>query len=158
MSFLDRIQEVIVTGFYFGKSPIVPGTCGTLWGIPLVFLLQKIAPIPGLIALLLFIIAGIFIIDIYEKKKGNHDASEIVLDEIAGYAVSMALLPGTIPYYLYAFILFRIFDMWKPFPISVLDQKVQGGVGVMADDLLAGVFANIILQYLQQNFAGSWGL
>ena len=101
------------------------------------------------IALTLAIVAlAILIADIYEKEHGDHDRQEIVIDEIAGFLVTMALIPFDWRWMILGFVLFRILDILKPFPISYLDQKVKGGLGVVVDDVAAGMIANIILQIL----------
>lgn len=89
---------------------------------------------------------AIFSAQLHESLHGGHDASEIVIDEVVGYLVAFALLPWHWSSIFGAFVLFRIFDIIKPFPISWLDRRVKGGLGVVVDDLAAGLVANIILQ------------
>lgn len=141
-----KIVELICTGFYSGKSPIMPGTCGSILAIPFAYVLGQqywlvsVLSIWGLTAL------GILLCDLYEKYFNKHDAKEVVFDEVVGYLIAMFHLPVSWQYLLAAFVLFRIFDIWKPFPISVADKKWKGGFGVMMDDVMAGLITNIILQ------------
>ena len=136
-----------MTFFYLGKAPKAPGTVGTLGAVPVVILLHSVgSDLFYIVTAFLFCLVSIIIIHIYEKRSRTHDAGEIVLDEVAGYIISMALLPLTWQSLLFAFLLFRFFDILKPFPIGMLDKKIQGGLGVMADDMAAGIVVNLILQ------------
>lgn len=154
-----RVKKYITTGFGFGFAPIMPGTFGTLWGIPLVLCLAALSQYLYVAALFLIMLAGIFLCTWYENFANTHDAKEVVIDEVVGYAFAMALLPVSWQMLLLAFVLFRFFDIVKPFPISWIDKKVKGGFGVMMDDVVAGVFSNIILHALWQktNFL-SWAI
>ncbi len=91
---------------------------------------------------------GTYICHLTEKSNLRHDSSEIVIDEVAGYLLAVAWLPNTWQTYVYAFVLFRVFDIIKPPPIKQIDKKIGGGFGVMADDMAAGIAANLILQWL----------
>lgn len=144
----DKIIELLATGFYLGKARKAPGTMGTLLGIPLAYVLLQLAPQMFLFAAFMFILFAVFIAHLYEQKKGVHDLGEIVIDEVAGYVVAMAYLPLTWMSFLGAFLLFRLFDIWKPYPISRLDERVKGGFGVVIDDVAAGMLANMILQII----------
>lgn len=141
-----RLFMLIATFFNVGKSPKAPGTMGTLAAIPLWYFLAKMPEMYYLIAVFLICILGIFAAQVYEKEMGTHDSGEIVIDEVAGYLITMALLPVTWKSAVLGFILFRILDILKPFPIGMLDKKIQGGVGVMADDIAAGIIASVLLQ------------
>ena len=142
--------EMIATGFGLGKAPFAPGTFGTLLGIPLALLFQRFGDYAYLGLTLGFVLISILIAQAYEKFFGTHDAKEVVIDEVAGYLVAFAWLPSEWIWYALAFVVFRIFDAAKPFPINIVDKKVKGGVGVVADDLLAGVITNVILQAIYQ--------
>lgn|GEM_PF-218673 len=142
----NHVIEMLATGFYFGRMPFMPGTWGTLWGIPLVFFLFRAGPIVYMGVTLVFLLVSIFIAEAYEKIYHSHDPKEIVIDEIVGFAITMTWLPMTWQALLAGFIAFRFFDILKPFPISYIDRKVEGGLGTVLDDAVAGVFANIILQ------------
>ena len=132
-------------GFGSGASPYAPGTLGTLVAIPLFLLLHELSwPLYALVTALMFI-AGIWICGWSARQIGVHDHGGIVWDEIVGYLVTMFMLPSSWPWLLAGFALFRLFDIWKPFPIRRLDQGVSGGFGIMLDDVIAGLYALAIL-------------
>ncbi len=133
-------------GFGSGLVPFAPGTFGTLAAIPLYLLMQHL-PLAVYLALLVVIcVAGIWICGKSSQMLGVHDHSGIVWDEFAGYLVTMIAAPNHWVWMLAGFVLFRLFDIWKPWPISLLDKKVQGGLGIMLDDIVAGLFALLCLQ------------
>lgn len=136
-------------GFGSGLAKYMPGTFGTLAAIP-VYLLTRQLPIAGytLIALIITLV-GIPICKIAADKLKEHDYGGIVWDEIAGYLITMTLVPYSIKNLILGFILFRVFDIVKPWPIKWADKKVSGGIGIMLDDVLAGMFAAIILLMIQ---------
>jgi phosphatidylglycerophosphatase A len=141
-------------GFGSGLAPKAPGTFGTLAGIPVYLLLQPLALQWYLLAVVVVSVVGIYLCDKTSRDLGVHDHGGIVWDEIAGLLVTMiAAPPGWLAIAL-GFVLFRLFDIWKPWPISWLDKKVDGGLGIMVDDLLAGVFALIGLQLAVLLFPG----
>lgn len=142
----DKTVEILATAFYAGKSPIAPGTMGTIVAIPLVLLISLAGPINYMIITLLAVIFSIFISQAYENKVGTHDCQEIVIDEVVGFMVAMTWLPMTWTSLLAGFVLFRLLDALKPVPIRWVDQKIDGGLGVVADDVVAGLIANLILQ------------
>jgi phosphatidylglycerophosphatase A len=150
---LTTPEHLIAFGFGAGLSPKAPGTVGTLWGLPLWFALSWLAPLSYAIALLIFIGFGMWICGRSAKLLGLHDCPGIVFDEIAGFLVAAApvlpalhLASGPVWVWLIAaFLLFRLFDIWKPWPIRWLDDKVHGGLGIMLDDLLAGLYAAALL-------------
>ena len=152
-----NLIEMLATFFYVGKSPKAPGTVGTAATVPLWFILAYyFHAIWYMVIVFLLLIAGIYICQAYENRKQSHDSKEIVIDEVVGYLITMTWLPLTWQSALLGFILFRFFDIVKPPPIRQLDQKVKGGVGVMIDDVAAGIVANLILQmiYTQTNWLG----
>ena len=135
-------------GFGSGLSPIAPGTFGTLVAIPIVLLMQQLA-LPWYLLITLFVIIfGIWLCGESARRLGLHDPAGIVWDEIAGYMITMALAPTGIKWLVTGFILFRVFDIWKPWPIINIDRQVKGGLGIMLDDILAGIYALIVLQLL----------
>ena len=101
-----------------------------------------------MVATLLAIGFSIWVSHLYEKQTGLHDSKEVVIDEVVGFLVAMTWLPLTWQAFLAAFILFRIFDIWKPLFIGQLDRKVTGGFGVVMDDVAAGLVTNVILQWV----------
>ena len=143
----EKIIKVLATGFGSGLSPVAPGTLGTLVGIPACLLcLPLIWPARFLCAIVLSALA-IYISGraeiIYQKK----DDQRIVIDEIAGFQVAMLPVAITGLHLLVAFVLFRIFDIWKPFPIRNL-QELPGGWGVVIDDVVAGIYAGVLMMLL----------
>lgn len=130
-----------------GLAPKAPGTFGTIAGMIIyLFVLQSIPLIPYLIVLLIASMIGIWLCGKTAKDLGEHDHPAIVWDEFCGYWLTMIAAPTGWIWPLIGFALFRLFDIWKPWPIRLLDQKVHGGFGIMVDDLLAGLFAFIVLQ------------
>ena len=132
-------------GFGSGLLPKAPGTWGTLVAIPIWFLLAQLSLINYLTATIILSLIGIWLCGVSSKKLGVHDHGGIVWDEICGYLITMVALPVTWYWALAGFVLFRLFDIIKPWPIKWLDKKVHGGFGIMIDDLIAGAFAAIIL-------------
>jgi phosphatidylglycerophosphatase A len=145
---MTEVVQILATWFGCGKAPKAPGTFGTLGAIPLAFALSFVGPLPYMLVTLIFSVGAIFVAQLYEGISGRHDDKEVVIDEVAGFLVTMAWVPFTWKYAVAGFLLFRLFDVWKPFPISYVDQKVKGGVGCVGDDLIAGILSNIILQVL----------
>jgi phosphatidylglycerophosphatase A len=139
-SILKQIATLGPVGFF----PVAPGTFGTL--VALAFVAITNLPAHLYLALTATVIAiGIYSSSAVEEITDEKDPGCIVIDEVAGYFVSMAFLPATIFYLVSSFVLFRIFDILKPPPLDRL-QRLKGGTGVMADDILAGIYTNIILQ------------
>lgn len=151
-----KIAEIISTWFWVGKIPWAPGTWGTLATLPVVYALSMVGPILYMAVTIIAIFVGVFAADLYENSLGEHDSSEIVIDEVVGLLISLTWLPMTAQSLILGFVLFRFFDILKPFPISWLDRKIKGGLGVMLDDIAAGVITNIILQilYTQTSWLG----
>jgi phosphatidylglycerophosphatase A len=146
MKLPPRVIEFFATAGFVGLIPKAPGTFGTVVAIPIAFLLARGGPVFYLVATALLIAFSIYISEMHERVLGTHDSKQIVIDEVVGYLVAFAWLPMTWMAFLAAFIVFRFFDIVKPYPISVLDRKVKGGLGVVVDDLAAGLITNIILQ------------
>lgn len=135
-------------GFGSGLSPIAPGTCGTIAAIPLYWLLSYASPSVYLIVTCVAFIVGVKVSDIVSHDLGEHDYKGIVWDEIVGYWLTMFMVPKGVWWVVAGFILFRLFDIWKPWPISWVDKRVKGGLGIMVDDVLAAIPAWIILQLI----------
>jgi phosphatidylglycerophosphatase A len=135
----------IATGIGVGYSPLAPGTCGTLLAVPIYLVLSRIpSPLYELtLGTLLFL--SIWSADQAEKHLGRKDDRRIVIDEIVGFLVTMLWLPPTPLMMITGFLFFRFFDILKPFPIRQLERRVKGGLGVTLDDVLAGVFSNVLL-------------
>ena len=132
-------------GFGSGLSPFAPGTVGTLIAIPLALALKNLDA-PGFwIALLLLFLSGIKLCADTSRRLGVHDHGGIVWDEIVGYCLAVAFVPLQWQWFLAAFVLFRFFDIVKPWPIRQIDKKVSGGLGIMLDDVVAALFTVILL-------------
>ncbi|RME14272.1 MAG: phosphatidylglycerophosphatase A [Bdellovibrio sp.] len=138
--------QLLATWFYLGKSPWAPGTLGTLGAVPLVWLLAQLHPLAYMGWALALCVISVFVATAHELKLGVHDSGEIVIDEVVGFVVAMTWLPFSWVFCLSAFLLFRFLDIWKPFPIGWLDRKIQGGIGVVTDDVAAGIITNMVLQ------------
>ena len=138
----------LALGFGSGAAPFAPGTAGTLAAIPLYLLLAQL-PLSAYLALLAVIcLSGIWICGKTAKDWQVHDHSAIVWDEFAGFLVTMIAAPVSWVWVILGFLLFRLFDIWKPYPINLLDKHVSGGFGIMIDDILAGLYSLVILQFL----------
>ena len=143
---LKNPVHFLALGFGSGCIPKLPGTAGSLVGVLFYFF---ISPLPVTyyagIVLVLFL-AGIWLCDRTARDLGVHDHPAIVWDEIVGYLVTMIYAPQGWIWMIAGFILFRLFDIWKPWPINRIDKSVTGGLGIMLDDVIAGIFGLCILQ------------
>ena len=150
MSIFQRqlIIKFLASGFYTGYFPVAPGTIGSLVGILACFLLQDVPFTTYAIVVILTLIAGIYISGEAEKIYQTKDSSHIVIDEIAGIFFTFIYLPKGISFLLAGFAVFRFFDILKPFPIRSIDEKIKGGWGIMFDDVLAGIYANILIRLI----------
>jgi len=150
---LKNPVHFLALGFGSGLAPKAPGTFGTLAALPLVWLLSSYASFSLYVFITCLVcIGGIWICDKTANDMQVHDDSSIVWDEVAGMLITMLAVPISWQTMLAGFLLFRVFDILKPWPISYLDKQVHGGFGIMIDDVLAGVFALLCLQlalYLQ---------
>jgi len=133
-------------GFGSGLAPKMPGTMGTLIGVLLFILLPVLDWKLYLGIVVLAFIVGVFLCDYTAKALNVHDHPGIVWDEIVGYFITMFMVPKGWLWIVIGFVLFRFFDILKPWPISITDKKVQGGLGIMLDDVIAGIFALLIIQ------------
>jgi len=146
MNLTNKAAVFLATGFYIGKIPLAPGTFGSLIGLPLCFLLAEIQLSAAIIAVLLIIALAIWISNVAERTLERKDPGCIVIDEIAGMVVTLIGLPFNLTTATIGFILFRILDILKPFPIRILDKRLPGGLGIVADDVVAGIFANVLIR------------
>jgi len=133
-------------GFGLGAAPFAPGTFGTLLGIPLYLLLAGLPLIAYAGAVAGLFLLGIVACRITARSLGVHDHPAIVFDEVVGFLIAMALAPADARWLAAGFVLFRLFDIWKPWPIRWIDRRVRGGLGIMLDDALAGIYALLVLQ------------
>ena len=143
----DPIQ-LLAVGFGSGLAPKAPGTCGTIAAIPFFLLLSLLAPLYYAVVVAVLSIAGIYICEKAAKASGVHDHGAIVWDEFIGYFVTMFMIPVSWQSVLVGFILFRFFDIVKSWPISLADKKLGGGFGIMFDDIIAGIFALILMHLI----------
>ncbi len=137
--------KAAATGLGVGYFPIMPGTIGTLWGIGICLLLNLWGISIYVLGVVIFAIVAVKISDDADVLFGGHDSSKIVIDEIVGYLVAMLFIPPEIEYLIIGFVAFRFFDIIKPYPVGMIDKKVGGGLGVVLDDIAAGIYANITL-------------
>jgi len=135
----------VAFGFGTGLSPVAPGTFGTLVGVLLVWLVAPHGPMVHLAVVGLGFALGVYVCGESARRLGVHDHGGIVWDEVIGYAITMAAVPPDPLWLLAGFALFRFFDILKPWPIREADHSLKGGLGIMLDDVLAGIFAGTIL-------------
>jgi phosphatidylglycerophosphatase A len=140
----DQVIQVLATGFGAGLSPVAPGTVGTLVGLVICLFSYPLAWPLRLLYVVAISAVSVYVAGQAEKLYGKTDDQRIVIDEIAGLQVTMLPVAITGLHLLLAFVLFRIFDIWKPFPLNRF-QKFPGGWGVVADDLGAGVYGGLVL-------------
>ena len=147
----DRLYLTYATGLYIGFIPGAPGTYASFAATLLYFFIYRhsgrILPALHISSLCFITLAGVLASAAISRRTGEEDPSYIVIDEVAGQLLTFLFLPVNFLNLAVGFIAFRVFDMWKPFPIRKL-ESFENGVGVMADDLLAGVYANVLLQLL----------
>ena len=132
-------------GFGSGLAPVAPGTAGTLAAIPLYLALSSLSPVAYLAVVAAAFALGVWLCGRTADALGVHDHAGIVWDELVGYWITMALVEPGLWQIIAGFFLFRLFDVWKPWPIRVLDRKLGGGFGIMLDDVLAGLLAAVCL-------------
>ena len=146
----SRPAHFFALGFGSGLTPKAPGTFGTLIGFPLFCLISSYALSTQLIIVALLFLIGIYLCDVTGKALGVSDHGSIVWDEIVAIMLVLTVTPNTWLAWLVSFCLFRLFDIWKPFPIRQFDAKLKNGFGVMFDDLLAAIYAIICVLLLAQ--------
>jgi phosphatidylglycerophosphatase A len=139
---------LLATGLGVGYSPRAPGTLGTLVAIPVYYFLSNVPSPLYEITLIGFVFLSVWVSGNAEIFFGKKDDQRIVIDEIMGFLITMLWAPKTIRFVIIGFFLFRFFDILKPFPIRRLEKGFKGGFGVVLDDVLAGVYANIVLRLI----------
>jgi len=140
------LAYLVATAGNVGRIPFVPGTFGTLAAVPLAYLVARANhPLVSLAALAAVTVAGVWAAGVVEKHEARTDPTLVVIDEVAGFLVTMAFLPATPRLLLGGFLVFRVLDIIKP-PPAGRAEKFPGGFGIMADDLIVGVYANLILR------------
>ncbi len=139
---------LLATWFGVGSLPVTPGTFGTVASLPLILILSHATPVFKVSFLIILIVLAIWSAGLCEKLLGKKDPSEVVIDEVAGFLLTVLFLPTSWTVLLLAFVLFRVFDILKPFPIRALERNISGGTGIVVDDLLAGVYAHFATRLL----------
>lgn len=140
-----KVVLFLAQGFGSGRAPVAPGTFGTLPGVVLALALLP-TPLPVYIGITVLLLAvGIPLCGEAAIALGRKDPPSVVWDEIVGMLVTMTAVPLSLTSILAGFALFRLFDIWKPWPIGWVDRRVQGGLGIMLDDVIAGVMACLLL-------------
>jgi len=142
ISVRDKAALVLSSWFGVGLIPKAPGTWGTLASIPLVICLSYLGIWPSCAFLAIFILIAVLASGIGQRVLGRDDPPEVVIDEVAGFLLTTFFLPLTWLSLLSGFVLFRLFDILKPFPIKRA-EKIAGGTGIVLDDLLAGIYAHL---------------
>jgi phosphatidylglycerophosphatase A len=138
--------KLLATWFGVGLVPKAPGTFGSLAALPLAWLIERYWNHAGLLAVSMLIFAiGVIACDRYVRESGRKDPKEAVIDEVAGQCFLLAVLPCSWKSYVIGFVLFRFFDIVKPFPVSYFDRNVSGGLGVMLDDIAAASYPILLL-------------
>ncbi len=148
VSLLKNPVHLLSVGFGSGLAPKAPGTFGTIAALTFWYVLQFLPPAYYVVVLILAFILGVYLCGATADALGVHDHGGIVWDEFVGLWIALFMVPMHLGWILLGFALFRLFDIWKPWPIRVLDAKVHGGFGIMIDDVLAGVYAYLTLQLL----------
>jgi phosphatidylglycerophosphatase A len=157
---LSNPVHFLALGFGSGLIKPAPGTWGTLSAIPLYWLLMMFMSSSSwlyIVIIVLSFVVGVYLCGQTAKDVGVHDHGAIVWDEIVGFFITMAFVPLTWPNVVFGFVLFRFFDIIKPWPIKLLDQHVHGGFGIMIDDVLAGIFAWALLMLAQPYLLNIFG-
>jgi phosphatidylglycerophosphatase A len=152
---LSELKDPVVfiaVGFGSGLSPRAPGTAGTLLAVPLVYFLQQQSLLVYSLVTLFVLFTGSWICGYAANKLHVHDHSSIVYDEIAGFLITMFMIPASWTLLLAGFVLFRFFDALKPWPIAWFDKNLHGGFGIMFDDILAGLMSLLCLMIIQYGY------
>jgi phosphatidylglycerophosphatase A len=145
LKFQGEWQRWVAFGFGSGFSPVAPGTAGTLIGIPVVVSFQFLPTVVTLLATLSILLLSMWTAGVVTREIGIEDHPSIVIDEIAGYVVAMTMIPLTWWTVTAGFLVFRLLDIYKPPPASWVDQNCTGGFGITADDVVAGIYTNLIM-------------
>ena len=140
--------HLLAFGFGAGLSPKAPGTMGTIVAVLIYLLLPSMPPIIYAGLVLLSFVFGIWICGKTAEDLGVHDHGGIVWDEFVGYWITMFMAPSGLFWVLLGFVLFRLLDIFKPWPIKWADKELSGGLGIMLDDVLAGIMAALCMQAL----------
>jgi len=150
-AYITGLARTIATVGGAGYSPVAPGTCGTAVAVPVAWALSGMSPLSYWLTTTLVIVVGIWAARIADESWGTHDSGRIVVDEVAGYLVTMGVVDRSNGWLLLAgFVVFRFFDIVKPPPVRWLDKNLRGGVGVVLDDVAAGIYGCIVVYGLSR--------
>ena len=138
----------LATGGYIGFIPFAPGTFGSLLGIPLFYFMSSLLLLSAFSFMFVFILFSIWVAGKAEKSLKTKDPGCIVIDEMAGMGVTFLVIPFNLYLAILGFLVFRFFDILKPFPVNYLEKRFTGGLGVVIDDVAAGIMSNIVLQMI----------
>jgi phosphatidylglycerophosphatase A len=152
VTLLRQPVHFLAFGFGAGLSPRAPGTFGTLVAIPIVVVIAQLGWAAHAVIAAVSFVVGCYLCGESARRLEVHDHPGIVWDEITGYMLTMLVAPVTWYWLLVAFLLFRVFDILKPWPIREADHRLRGGLGIMLDDALAAVYAAAVLYGLQMRF------
>jgi len=141
---VKNLSKILATFFYIGYIPCAPGTVASAVGV-LLYIVIESPFILYISAFLIITVLGFIVSGSVEKMLGMKDPACIVIDEVAGILLALFLLPLKWPVLIAAFILFRVFDIFKPYPVNKF-ENFKGGTGIMLDDLMAGLYTNLIMQ------------
>ena len=142
--------HLLSLGFGSGLAPVAPGTFGTLVAVPLYLLLAQLSLPWYLLVVVVGFAAGVYLCQYTSDALGVHDHGGIVWDEFVGYWITMIAVPLAWQWILLGFVLFRVFDIIKPWPVKIADAKMKGGFGIMLDDVLAGLYALACMHLILQ--------
>jgi len=145
---MDKLIVALATGLYSGKIPFAPGTWGSAFALIPWYFCRGLSLVNYLIVLAVIFVVGFLTSGSAEKILDRPDPGCIVIDEILGMFITLTLAPNHPVAWLLGFMLFRIFDVLKPFPVSWFDTHLHGGIGIMMDDVMAGIYALICLQLI----------
>ena len=141
-----RLAMLLATWFGTGLIKFAPGTWGSIAALPFAWIICKNWQAPGLVlAIIAVSLAGVWAISIHAQELPDEDPAEIVIDEVAGMWLTLLVVPPDLLYYFIGLVVFRIADILKPWPVSWADCRIKGAVGIMLDDIFAGVYAAIVL-------------
>lgn len=145
---MDKLIMALATGFYTGYLPKAPGTWGTLVAFPIHFLITRLAPSHYSLALAIIFVIAVVTAGGAEKIVDSGDPGLVVIDEIIGMLIGLIGLPLQPAPLIIAFFVFRFFDILKPFPVRWVDSRLHGGMGIVLDDVLAGIYTLFVMHIL----------
>lgn len=146
MNLREKGVLFLSSGGFIGNIPFAPGTFGSLLGLPLCFILSKINLGVSILFLVMFVSLAIWVCNKAQRLIQEKDPGCIVIDEISGMMLSLTGIPFNLISASAGFVIFRLLDIFKPFPIRAIEKKITGGAGIVLDDVAAGIISNIILR------------